>query len=105
MKMRRKELDAIRAIIREELEKSSKLAELVNEADAFRNRNRMLPSEWNEFKKKFLSKNKDYKLREFDGIEAIVKKSKPNRAVVKYIKDDMDAHHSMKTTEFFSYLR
>lgn len=103
--MKKTDLDILRTIVKEEIEKSSKLAEMIAESDAFRNRNRMLPSEWNEFKTKFLNRNSDYKLRTFGDVEAIVKKSAPNRAVVKYIKDDMDAHHSMKTTEFFSYLR
>lgn len=103
--MKKTDLDILRTIVKEEIEKSFKLAEMITESDAFRNRNRMLPSEWKEFKTKFLKRNNDHKLRKFGDVEAIVKKSAPNQAVVKYIKDDMDAHHSMKTTEFFSYLR
>lgn len=75
----------------------------------FKNKNRMLPSEWEEFKDKFLAKNKDHKVVSGkDGsvsFEAIVKKSQPRDAVVKYISSDMDVFHDLGSSEFFKYLR
>lgn len=110
MKVTKKNLDKLRTIIREELEKASPIAELfLKEEGVFKNKNRMLPSEWEEFQQSFLSKNSDHKVVSGkDGsvsFEAIVSKSQPRQAIIKYIPKDMDVYHDLRSSEFFKYLR
>lgn len=101
----------LKEIINEELKNANSLMnKLINEGNLFKNTNRLLPDEWEKFKKKYLQENRGYivkvgKLQSGNKFEAIVDKSSPKKAIVKYIADDFLLQHNMKSTELYDYIR
>jgi len=108
MKITIKELENI---IEEEINNSEFLIDRLLETNSIlANTNKLLPSEWKKFKKRYLKQHRNTKVvsgstKYGNEFEAIVDKSKPREAIVKYLPSSDEVLHDMRPGEFYDYIR
>lgn len=96
-------------IIKEEINEINSFTHKLLSENIFRNNNRLLPDEWNDLKRKYLKQHRNAKVvsGKSHGVEfeAIVDKSQPKKALIKYIPKDDNVLHNMSPNEYSNYLK